>query len=149
MDSQQQSSFLDDRAVKIKDERDKTFTVETDVIDIQSLMRRRTNKQLELKSFDPKSNKLKKNGVDVSLTPNDIKSIVYDFYRGFTGFVTNKDLTKKDIRDKENKIRLFLSNINYNRKRGDVKSIRVKLIRRIETSLALPKRNAQSTPPLF
>ena len=56
-------------------------------------------------------------------------------------FVSNKDVTQKDIGGEENKIRLFLSDINYNRKRGDIKSNRVKLIRRIETSLALPGRN--------
>ena len=59
-------------------------------------------------------------------------------------FVTNKDVTQKDIRGKENKIRLFLTDIKYNRKRGDIKSNRVKLIRRIETSLALPRRNPRN-----
>ena len=56
-------------------------------------------------------------------------------------FVTNKDVTEKDIRGEGNKMRLFLSDINYNRKRGDTMSNRVKLIRRIETSFALPRRN--------
>ena len=106
-------------------------------------MGKQTNKQLELKSVDPNSNKFIINGVDVSLTPNGIKvkGRVYDFFRGFTLFVTNKDLTEKDIRGEGNKIKLFLSDINYNRKRGDNKSNRVKLIRRMETSLALPRRN--------
>ena len=35
-------------------------------------------------------------------------------------FFTNKDVTQKDIRGEENKIRLSLSDINYNRKRGDI-----------------------------
>ena len=61
-------------------------------------------------------------------------------------FVTNKDVTEKDIRVEGNKMRfkrsqLFLSDINYNRKRGDIKSNMVKPIRRIETSFALPRRN--------
>ena len=106
-------------------------------------MGKQTNKQLKLKSVDPNSNKFKINGVDVSLAPNGIKvkGRVYDFSRGFTLFVTNKDVTEKDIRGEGNKIKLFLSDINYNTKRGVTKSNRVKLIRRIETSFALPRRN--------
>ena len=56
-------------------------------------------------------------------------------------FVTNKHVTEKDIRVKGNKIRLFLSDIKYNRKRGDTISNRVKLIRRIEISFAQPRGN--------
>ena len=55
-------------------------------------------------------------------------SRVYDFSRGFTSFVTDKNVTGKDIRGEGKKIRLFLSDINYNRKRGDTKSNRVKLL---------------------
>ena len=36
---------------------------------------------------------------------------------------------------------MFLSDINYNRKRGDTKSNRVKIITRIETIFAQPRRN--------
>ena len=110
------------------------------MIDILLLMGELTNKQLELKSIDPTSNKFKINGIDVSLAPNGrkIKNRVCDFCRIFTLFVTKKDVTQKDIRGEENKIRLFLSDINYNRNRADIKIYRVKLIRRIETSLALP-----------
>ena len=113
------------------------------MIDILLLMDKQTNKQLELKAVDPNSNKFKINVVVVSLVPDGtkIKSRVYDFSKGFTMFVTNKDVTQKDIRVEEMKIRLFLSDINYNRKRGDTKSNRVELIKRIETSLALPGRN--------
>ena len=35
-------------------------------------------------------------------------------------FVTIKDVTQQDIRGEENKIRLSLSDIDYNRKRGDI-----------------------------
>ena len=95
------------------------------------LIFRQTNKQLELKSSDPNSNKFKINGVDLSLAPNGIKikSRIYHFSRDFTMFVSNKDVTQKDIRCEENKIRLFLKDINHNRKGGDIKSNRVKLIR--------------------
>ena len=56
-------------------------------------------------------------------------------------FVTNKDVIEKDIRGEGNKKRLFLSYINYNRKRWNTKSNRAKFIRRIETSFAQPRRN--------
>ena len=90
-----------------------------------------TNKQLEFKKIDQNSNKFKINGVDVSLAPNGIrlKSRVHDFSKGFSMFVTHTNVTKLDIRGEENKIRLFLSDINYNRRRGDIKSNSVKLIR--------------------
>ena len=107
VEHQRQSSFLEqasllsptlDPPVTLKDDRGKTFTVGNDMIEILLLMGKQTNKQLELKSVDPNSNKLKMNGVDVSLAPNGIKvnGRVYDFSRGFTLFVTNKDLTEKE-----------------------------------------------------
>ena len=152
VEHQRQSSFLEpasllsptlDPPVTLKDDRGKTFTAENEMIEILLLMGKQTNEQLELKSVDPNSNKFKINGVDVSPAPNGIKvnGRFYDFSRGFNLFVTNKDVTEKDIRGEGNKIRLFLTDINYNRKRGDTKSNRVKFFRRMETSFALPRRN--------
>ena len=62
-----------DPPVNLKDDGDKTLTVDNDMIDILLLMGKQTNKQLELKSIDPNSNKFKVNGVDLSLAPNDLK----------------------------------------------------------------------------
>ena len=149
VEHQRQSTFLEqasllsptlDPPVTLKDDRGNTFTVDNDMIEILLVMGKQPNKQLDLKSVDPNSNKFKINGVDVSLAPNGIKvnGRVYDFSRGFALFATNKDVTEKDIRGEGNKLRFFLSDINYNRKRGDIKSNRVKLIRRIETSFAIP-----------
>ena len=56
-DSQHRSSFLDDRAVSLKNDRGKTFSVDNDMIDILLLMCKQTNKQFELISVDPNSNK--------------------------------------------------------------------------------------------
>ena len=128
LNSQKQSSFLDrasllsptlDPSVKLKDDRGKTFIVDNDMIDLHLLMGKETNKQLELKLVDPNSNKFKINGVDVSLVPDgiNIKSRVYDFLGVSLWFFINKDVTQKDIRGEENIIRLFLGDINYNRKR--------------------------------
>ena len=70
------------------------------MIEILLIMGKQTNKQLELKSVDPNSNKFKINGVDVSLAPNgiEVKGRGYAFSRAFNMFVTNKDKTEKDIR---------------------------------------------------
>ena len=62
-------------------------------------------------------------------------------FLGFSLFVAKKDANQKDITGEGDKIKLFLSDINYNRKRGDIKSIRMKRFIRIETRLALPGRN--------
>ena len=134
VEHKRQSSFLEqasllsttlDPPVTLKDDRGKTFTVDNDMIDILLLMGKQTNKQLELKSVDPNSNKFKINGVDVSLAHNGIKvnGRVNDFSRGFSLFTTNKDVTEKDITGEGSNIRLFLCDINYNRKRGDTKVI--------------------------
>ena len=69
-------------------------------------MGKQTNKQFELLSVDPNSNKCKINGVDVSIVPDGkkLKGKVYDFSRGFLIFITSKDVTERDIKDDENKI---------------------------------------------
>ena len=58
-------------------------------------MVKQTNKQFELISVDPNSNKFKISGVDLSLTPDctKMKGKVYDFSKGFAIFITNKDVT--------------------------------------------------------
>ena len=62
-------------------------------------MSKQTNKQFQLKSIDPNSNKFKINVVDVSLVPDGMKmkGKVYDFAKGFASFITNKDITERDI----------------------------------------------------
>ena len=106
LDPQQQSIFLDDRAVTLKDDRGKTFTVDNDMIQFLFLMVKQTNEQLELKSIDPNSNKFKINCIDVFLAPNGIKKVEsMIFLRVSLCFFTNKDVTQKDIRGEEkNKI---------------------------------------------
>ena len=115
LDPQQQSNCLDDRAVTLKNDRGKTFTVDNDMIAILIEMGKQTNKQFELISVDPNSNKFKINGVDVSLVPDGIKKKgkVYDFSKGFALFITNKDVTERDIKVDENKIKQFRRDIGY------------------------------------
>ena len=88
-------------------------------------MGKQTNKQFELISVDPNSNKFKINGVDVSLVPDGIKmkGKVYHFSKGFLMFITIKDVTERDMKEDENKIKQFLKDIGY-KQRGDTKSNR-------------------------
>ena len=55
-----------------------------------------------------------------------MKGKVYDFSKGFAIFITNKDVTKRDIKGEENKIKQFLRDIGY-KERGDTKSNRSNL----------------------
>ena len=142
----QQSSFLDERGtlltttpdppVTFKDDRGETFAVDNDMIDTLLEMGKQTNKQFQLLSVDPNSNKFKINGVDVSLVRDGIKmkGKVYDFSKGFAIFITNKDVTERDIKGDENKIKQFLRDIGY-KQRGDTKNNRSKLIRRMFASI--------------
>ena len=154
---QQQNSFLDERAalltptpdplVKLKDGRGKTFTVDNDMIDILLLMGKQTNKQTESILVDPNSNKIKINGIDISLVSDGTKLKVkaYDFSKGFLMFITSKNVTQRDLKADENKIKQFLKDICYKQKR-DTKSNRSKPIRRMLASIGEPTSQVISRP---
>ena len=110
LDPQQQSNSLDDRAVTLKDDIGKTFTVDNDMMAILIEMAKQTNKQFKIISVDPNSNKFKINGVDVSLFPDGIKmkGKVSDFSKGFALIITKKDVTERDIKGDEKKTKQFL-----------------------------------------
>ena len=57
LDPQQQRNSLDDRAVTLKDDRGKTFTVDNDMIAILIEMGKQTNNQFQLISVDANPNK--------------------------------------------------------------------------------------------
>ena len=153
----QQNSFLDERAglltpmpdphTTLKEDRGQTFAVDNDMIDILLLMGKQTNKQFKLILFDPNSNTFKINDVDVSLVPDGIKmkGKVYDFSKGFSIFITNKDVTERDIKGDEIKIKQFERDISY-KQRGDTKSNRSKLIRRMFSSIGEPTSRVISIP---
>ena len=143
------NGFTDDRAalltptpdppVTLKDDRGEAFAVDNDMIDILLEMGKQTNIQFQLISVDANSNEFKINDIDVSLVPDVIKmkGKVYDFSKGFALFITNKDVTERDIKGDEIKIKQFLKHIGY-KQRGDTKSNRSKLIRRIFASIGEP-----------
>ena len=153
----QQNSFLDERAALLtptpdprtilKDDRGQTFAVDNDMIDILLLMGKQTNKQFQLISVDPNSKKFKINDVDVSLVPGGIKikGKVYDFSKGFSIFITNKGVTERDIKGDEIKIKQFLMDVGY-KQRGDTKSNRSELIRRMFSSIGDPTSRVISIP---
>ena len=66
-----------------------------------------------------------------------MKSKVYYFSEGFLMFITNKNVTERDIKGDENKIKQFLKDIGY-KQRGDTKSNRSKLIRLMFASIGEP-----------
>ena len=74
-----------------------------------------------------------------------MKGKVYDFSEGIAIFITNKDVTERDIKGNENKINHFLRDIGY-KQRGDTKSIRSKLIRRMFASISEPTSHVISIP---
>ena len=63
--------------------------------------------------------------MDVSLVPDGIKKEgkVYYFSKGFAMFITSKDVTERDIKGDEIKIKQFLKDNGY-KPRGDTKSNR-------------------------
>ena len=147
LDPQEQSNSLDDRAVPLKNDRGKTFTVENDMIAILIEMGKQINNQFQLISVDANSNKFKIDGVDVSLVLHGIemKGKVYGFSKGFAIFITNKDVTERDIEGDEDKIKQLLKHIG-SKQRGDTKSNRSKLIRGMFSSIGEPTSHVLSIP---
>ena len=147
LDPQQQSNSLDDRAVTLKDDRRKKFTVDNDMNAILIEMGKPSNKPFELILVYPNSNKFKLNGVDVSLVPDGMKmkGKVYDFSKGFDLFITNKDVTERDIIGDENKIKKFLWDIGY-KERADPKNNRSKVIRRMLANIGETTSHVISIP---
>ena len=146
---EQQRSFLELQAAlsTLKDDRGKTFAVDNDIIDIVLLMGKQTNKQFELKSIHPNSNKFKLIDVDITLVLDVIKmkGKVYDFSKGFTIFITKKDVNERDIKGDENKMKQFLKYIGY-KQIGDTKINRSTLIRRMLASIGEPISQVISMP---
>ena len=120
------------------------------MIEILLEMVKQTNKQFQLTSADANSNKFKINDIDVSLVPDGIKMIgkTYDFSKGFALFITNKDVTERDLKGDEIKIKQFLKDIGY-KQRGDTKNNRSKFIKECLLVLVNPLlRLYQYQPPV-
>ena len=74
-----------------------------------------------------------------------MKNKVYDFSKGCARFTTSKHVIERDIKGNEDKIKLFLKDIGY-KQRGDTKSNRSKLIRKMLASIGEPTSQVMSRP---
>ena len=116
------------------------------MLDILADMRKQTNIQLRLVPFNANENEFTINNVPTHIIPNGIKlrNKNYDFTKGFLMFITNKNVTERDIKGDENKIKQFLRDISY-KQRGDTKSNRSKVIRRLSINIASPRGDSFSS----
>ena len=116
------------------------------MLDILADMRKQTNIQLRIVPFDANENKFTINNVPTHITPNGIKlrNNNYDFTKGFLMFTTTKNVTERDIKCDENKIKRFLRDIGY-KQSGDTKSNRTKVIRILSISIASPRKDSFSS----
>ena len=142
----QQSGFYVRVPITLPGRERKLFKLSNEMLDILADMRKQTNIQLRLVPFDANENKFTINNVPTHITPNGIKlrNKNYDFNKGFLMFITNKNVTERDIKGEENKIKRFLRDIGY-KQRGDTKSNRSKLIRRLSISIGSPRRDSFSS----
>ena len=133
----QQSGFSVREPITLPGREGKLFKLSNLMLDILADMRKETNIQLRLVPFDANENEFTINNVPTRTTPSGIKlrNNNYDFTKGFFMFITNKNVTEGDIKGDENKIKRFLRDIGY-KKRGDTKSNRSKVIRRLSISIA-------------
>ena len=138
----QQSGFSVREPITLPVRESKLFQLSNEMLDILADMLKQTNIQLRLVPFDANENKFTINNVPTHITPNGIKlrNNNYDFTKGFLMFITNKNVTERDIKGDENKIKQFLRDIGY-KQRGDTKSNRSKVIRRLSISIASPRRD--------
>ena len=133
----QQSGFSVREPITLPGREGKLFKLSNEMLDTLADMRKQTNIQLRLVPFDANENEFTINNVPTHITPNGIKlrNINSDFTKGFLMFITNKNVTERDIKADENKVKRFLRDIGY-KQRGDTKSNRSKVIRRLSISIA-------------
>ena len=142
----QPSGFSVREPITLPGREDKLFKLSNEMLDILADMRKETNIQLRLVPFDANENEFTINNVPTRITPNGIKlrNNNYDFTKGFLMFITNENLTERDINGDENKIKRFLRDIGY-KQRGDTKSNRSKVIGRLLISIASTRRESFSS----
>ena len=141
----QQSEFSVREPVTLPGREGKLFKLSNEMLDILADMRKQKNIQLRLVPFDANESQFTINNVPTHITPNGIKlrNNNYDFTKGFLMFITNKNVTERDIEGHENKIKQFPSDIGY-KKGGETKSNRSKVIKRLSVSIASPRRDSFS-----
>ena len=142
----QQSGFSLKEPITLPGRGGKLFKLSIEMFDILADMIKQTNIQLRLIPFDANGIEFTNNNVPTHITPNGIKLInnKHDFTKNFLMFITKKNVTEGDIKGDENKIKQFLRDIGY-KQRGDTKSNRSKIIRRLSITIASPRRDSISS----
>ena len=142
----QQNGFSVREPITLPGREGKLFKLSNEMHDILADMRKQTNIQLRLVPFDANEIEFTIINVPTRITMNDIilRNNNYDFTIGFLMFITNKNVTERDIKCDENKIKRFLRDIGC-KQRGDTKSNRSKVIRRLSISIASPRRDSFSS----
>ena len=133
----QQSGFFVREPITLPGQEGK---LSSEMIDILADIRKRKY-SITIKPTDANENEFRFNNVPTHIIPHLIKlrNNNYDLFKGFLMFITNKNWTERDIKNDENKLKWFLSDINY-KQRGDTKSNRSKVIRWL--SISIPRRDS-------
>ena len=126
----QQSGFSVREPITLPGREGKLFKLSNEMLDILADMRKQTNIQLRDVPSDANENEFTITNVPTRITPNgiEIRNNNFDFTKVFLMFITNKNVTERDIKGDENKITRFLRDIGY-KQRGNTKSNRSKVIR--------------------
>ena len=145
----QESGFSVREPITLPGREGKLFKLSNEMLDILADMRKETNFQLRLVPVDANENEFTINNVPTRITPKGIKlrNNNYDFTKGF--LITKKNVTERDIEGEGNKIKQFLRDIGY-KQRGDTKSNRSKVIKRLSISIASPRKDSfRSESPVY
>ena len=117
----QQSGFSVRESNALPGQKGKLYNLSNEMLDILADTKEQSNIQLELNPVDANENEFTVKNVRTHITPNGIKlrNNNYDFSKDFR-IITDKNVTKRDVKGDENKIKQFLRDIGY-KQRGDTK----------------------------
>ena len=132
--SQFNEALMKSNGKAVEEARDKPgMLVDKDTAQIINLMSVQSNPQLKLKFGNLDIGEFEMNGVKLIYQENSfiVKDNIYEFSDEFINFLTNPNIKHGEIEDDENKIKRFLKDIRYDLGKGDKKSARYRLIKRI------------------
>ena len=132
--SQFNETLMQSNGKAVEEARDKPgLLVDKDTAQIINLMSIQSNPQLKLKFGNLDIAEFEMNGVKLIYQENAliIKDNRYEFSDVFINFLTNPNIKYGEIEEDENKIKRFLFGIGYDLGKGDKKSARYRVIKRI------------------
>ena len=145
-----QSGFSVRESNTLPGQKGKLFNLSNEMLDILADMKEQSNIQLELIPVDANENEFTVKNVRTHITRIGIKlkNNNYDFSKDFLMFITDKNVTKRDVKGDENKIKQFLRDIGY-KQRGDTKSSRSKVIRALSIKIFSPRKDFTSEGTVY